>query len=351
VLPPDVNASTAMFTPVGEDIRFGMAAVRNVGTAVVESVVATRKSKGAFTSFADFLRKVPVNVCNKRVIESLIKAGAFDSFDHPRKGLVLTHEQAIDTVIDVKRNEAIGQDSLFGEDTEVSAAFDVPVPDGEWDKSTLLTFEREMLGLYVSDHPLLGLEHVLAAATDCSVAQLLGSADQESPRATGERGDGQQVTLGGILSGVARKVTKQGAAWAAATLEDLEGAIEVLIFPATYQACMSLIIDDTIVIVKGRLDRREDVPKLVAMDVSVPEMPAEGQGPFVVSVQEARCVPPVVERLREVLRTHPGPTEVHLRLQTGARTTVVRLDDKLRVKPSPSLIADLKQLLGPACAS
>jgi DNA polymerase III subunit alpha len=351
VLPPDVNASTAMFTPVGEDIRFGMAAVRNVGTAVVESIVATRKSKGAFTSFADFLRKVPVNVCNKRVIESLIKAGAFDSFDHPRKGLVLTHEQAIDTVIDVKRNEAIGQDSLFGEDTEVSAAFDVPVPDGEWDKSTLLTFEREMLGLYVSDHPLLGLEHVLAAATDCSVAQLLGSADQESPRATGERGDGQQVTLGGILSGVARKVTKQGAAWAAATLEDLEGAIEVLIFPATYQACMSLIIDDTIVIVKGRLDRREDVPKLVAMDVSVPEMPAEGQGPFVVSVQEARCVPPVVERLREVLRTHPGPTEVHLRLQTGARTTVVRLDDKLRVKPSPSLIADLKQLLGPACAS
>ena len=113
-----------------------------------------------------------MNVCNKRVIESLIKAGAFDSFGHPRKGLMLIHEQAIDTVIDVKRNEAIGQDSLFGEDTEVEAAFDVPVPDGEWEKPTLLGFEREMLGLYVSDHPLLGLEHVLGAATDCSVAQL-----------------------------------------------------------------------------------------------------------------------------------------------------------------------------------
>src|SRR6204780_136837 len=120
-LPPDVNASTAMFTPVGQDIRFGMAAVRNVGTAVVESIVATRKSKGAFSSFADFLRKVPVNVCNKRVIESLIKAGAFDSFEHPRKGLVLIHEQAIDSVIDVKRNEAFGQDSLFGEDPEIAA--------------------------------------------------------------------------------------------------------------------------------------------------------------------------------------------------------------------------------------
>ena len=231
--------------------------------------------------------------------------------------------------------------------------FDVPVPvdAGEWEKPTLLAFEREMLGLYVSDHPLLGLEHALAAATDCSVAQLIGSAEQEPARSgPGERGDGQVVTVGGILSGVARKVTKQGNPWAAATLEDLEGAIEVLFFPATYQACMSMIIDDAIVLVKGRLDRREDVPKLVAMEVSVPDLPADGQGPFVVSIMEARCVPPVVERLREVLSTHPGSTEVHLRLLTGSRTKVVRLDNKLRVRPSPSLLADLKQLLGPACA-
>jgi DNA polymerase-3 subunit alpha len=352
VLPPDVNASAATFTPVGTDIRFGMAAVRNVGTAVVESIVEARRSKGAFTSFSDFLRKVPVNVCNKRVIESLIKAGAFDSFEHPRKGLVLIHEQAIDTVIDVKRNEAIGQDSLFGDDTEVEAAFDVPIPDGEWEKQTRLGFEREMLGLYVSDHPLLGLEHVLAADTDCSVAQLLGSAEQDSPRAaagSSERGDGQIVTVGGILSGVVSKVTRQGNPWATATLEDLEGAIEVLFFPATYQACMSLIIEDAIVVVKGRLDRREEAPKLIAMEVRVPELPADGHGPFVVSIMEARCVAPVVERLREVLRSHPGPSEVHLKLLTGSRAKVVRLDDKLRVKPSPSLLADLKQLLGPAC--
>ena len=350
VLPPDVNASTAMFTPVGEDIRFGMAAIRNVGTNVVESVMAARRSKGAFTSFSDFLRKVPVNVCNKRVIESLIKAGAFDSFGSPRKGLLLTHEQAIDTVIDVKRNEAIGQDSLFGEDTGAAEIFDVPVPDGEWEKPTLLGFEREMLGLYVSDHPLLGLEHVLAAGTDCSVAQLLGSAEEDAERSSrGERGDGQLVTVGGIISGVHRKVTKQGSVWAAATLEDLEGAIEVLFFPATYQACMTLVIDDAVVVVKGRLDRREDMPKLVAMEVTVPELPTGDDGPFVVSMMEARCVPPVVERLKEVLRTHPGATEVHLKLLSGARTKVLRLDDKLRVRPSPSLLADLKQLLGPAC--
>ncbi len=350
VLPPDVNASNAIFTPVSQDIRFGMAAVRNVGTNVVESVVAARTSKGAFTSFSDFLRKVPVNVCNKRVIESLIKAGAFDEFGHPRRGLVLIHEQAVDAIIDVKRNEAIGQDSLFGDDTEADVTFDVPIPDGEWEKATLLAFEREMLGLYVSDHPLLGVEHVLAAATDCSLAQLVGSAEDDPERSSsGGRGDAQVVTVGGILSGVQRKVTKQGNTWAAAMLEDLEGAIEVLFFPATYQQCMSQVIDDAIVVVKGRLDRREDVPKLVAMDVSTPDITAGETGPFVVSILEARCIPPVVERLKEVLRTHPGPTEVHLRLQTGNRTKVLRLDDKLRVRSSPSLLADLKQLLGPAC--
>ncbi len=350
VLPPDVNASAATFTPVGGDIRFGLAAVRNVGTNVVDAIVAARSAKGAFASFSDFLRKVPVNVCNKRVVESLVKAGAFDSLGHPRKGLVLIHEQAIDTVIDVKRNEAIGQDSLFGGDAEIEASFEIPVPDGEWDKSTLLGFEREMLGLYVSDHPLLGIEHILSAATDCSVAQLLGSAAEDAERGVpGERSDAQQVTVGGILSGVQRKVTRQGMPWAAATLEDLEGALEVLFFPATYAECATLIADDAIVVVRGRLDRRDDSPKLVAREVSVPDLSVGPSGPFVVSLPVQRCVAPVVDRLQEVLRSHPGLAEVHLRLCNGRLTTVVRLDDKLRVKPSPSLLADLKQLLGPAC--
>jgi DNA polymerase III subunit alpha len=355
VLPPDVNASAATFTPVGGDIRFGLAAVRNVGTAVVEAIVAARSTDGAFSSFSDFLNKVPVNVCNKRVIESLVKAGAFDSLSHPRKGLVLIHEQAIDTVIDVKRNEAMGQDSLFGPDTEAEATFEVPVPDGEWDKATLLGFEREMLGLYVSDHPLLGVEHILASGTDCSVAQLLSSAADEAERgaaergARGGRGDSQPVTVGGILSGVQRKVTRQGSPWAAATLEDLGGAIEVLFFPATYAGCAAHLAEDAILFVKGRLDRREESPKLIAMEVSVPDLSAVGNAPFVVSLPVQRCVPVVVERLQEVLRSHTGLNEVHLRLCNARRTTVVKLDDKLRVKPSPSLVADLKQLLGPGC--
>jgi DNA polymerase III subunit alpha len=350
VLPPDVNASNAIFTPVDGDIRFGLAAVRNVGTAVVDAIIAARTAKGTFASFSDFLRKVPVNVCNKRVIESLVKAGAFDSLGHPRKGLLLIHEQAIDSVIDVKRNEAMGQDSLFGGDAAAEASFEIGVPDGDWDKPMLLAFEREMLGLYVSDHPLLGVERILSAATDCSVAQLLGSADGDAERgARADRTDGQQVTVGGILSGVQRKVTRQGLPWAAATLEDLEGAIEVMFFPHTYAECAPLLADDAIVIVKGRLDRRDESPKLVAREVTAPDLSSGQSGPFVVSLPVQRCVAPVVDRLHEVLRSHPGLAEVHLRLWNGRRTTVVKLDDKLRVTPSPSLLADLKQLLGPAC--
>jgi len=351
VLPPDVNESIGTFAPVGQDIRFGLAAIRNVGTNVVEAIIAARKSKGGFTSFADFLRKVPLVVCNKRVIESLVKAGAFDSFGDPRKGLVLAHEQAVDAVIDIKRNEAIGQDSLFGGDAEAEAVFDVPVPAGEWEKATLLNFEREMLGLYVSDHPLFGVEHIIARESDCSLAELMAD-DTERPR--GERpgaSDAQIVKIGGILSGVQRKVTKQGNQWAAATLEDLAGAIEVLFFPQTYQLYATSIAEDSVVVVKGKVDRRDDAPKLIAMDLTIPDLSVGDSGPFVVSMPVARCVPPVVERLREVLCTHPGPTEVHLKLRGHERTTVVRLDDKLRVAASPALIGDLKQLLGPACVS
>jgi DNA polymerase-3 subunit alpha len=358
VLPPDVNASVATFTAVGPDVRFGLAAIRNVGANVVEAIVATRKAKGEFTSFADFLRKVPVVVCNKRVIESLSKAGAFDSFGHPRKGLVLIHEQAVDSVIDLKRNEAIGQDSLFGGDEQAEAAFEVQIPDTEWDKKTKLNFEREMLGLYVSDHPLLGIEHIIASGTDVSVAELMATGEEnedgERPAMSfGQTGrDGSPIVkIGGILSGVTRKVTKKGDAWAAATLEDLGGAIEVLFFPNSYQLYATAIADDAVVIVKGKVDMREDVPKLIAMDMTIPDLTtgSDGSAPVVLQLAVNKCVPPVVEQLRDVLRTHPGTTEVHLRLRGNQKTTVVRLDDKLRVTASPALHADLKQLLGPSC--
>jgi DNA polymerase-3 subunit alpha len=344
VNPPDVNESDADFTPKGDtEIRFGLSAIRNVGDNVVEGIVAARKEKGRYTDFNDFLRKVPPLVCNKRVVESLIKAGAFDSLGHHRKALVLIHEQAIDSVIDVKRNEAIGQDSLFGgmdDDGGADEAFSIDIPQGEWDKTTLLTFEREMLGLYVSDHPLLGVEHILAKETDISIGSL--SADNVA--------DGQVVTIGGLLSGLQRKVTKQGNSWAMFSLEDLEGAIEVMAFPSAYQLCSTLLAEDTVLVVKGRVDKREDMAKIIAMEVTQPDLTITDSGaPFAVSMHIGRCIPETVERLKEVLTTHPGNSEVHLHLQNGPRTTVVRLDDRLRVAPSPALMGDLKQLLGPAC--
>ena len=177
VLPPDVNESAADFTPVGRDIRFGLTAVRNVGANVVDGIVAARTEKGRYADFDDFMGKVPALVCNKRVLESLIKAGAFDEMKLKRRALVAVHETAVDQYVDIKRNEAIGQDSLFaGLDDAEDGAFgiSVAVPDiDEWDKMTLLGHERDMLGLYVSDHPLLGLEHVLSQGTDCTIGQLM----------------------------------------------------------------------------------------------------------------------------------------------------------------------------------
>ncbi len=345
VLPPDVNASTARFTPVGDEIRFGLGAVRNVGGNVVEAIVRGRKEQGAFTDFYDFLRKVDAVACNKRTIESLIKAGAFDSMDHPRKGLLSVHADAIDSFMGVKKNEAIGQFDLFGSafaDTDSTGAGMIvtpPIPPGEWDKTDLLVFEREMLGLYVSDHPLFGLQHVLSKAADMSIAAL----NEE-----GGVADGQIVTLAGILSGVQRRITKQGKAWASATLEDLDGAVEVLFFPNTYDLVGQYIAEDAIVVIKGRADRRDDQAKLMAMDMSIPDTSAPDDAkPVVLALQVNRCTPPLVERLREVLSTHPGPAEVHVRLTNGQKSSTYRLGP-MRVSPVPALMADLKALLGPS---
>jgi DNA polymerase-3 subunit alpha len=343
VLPPDVNFSSANFTPVGTDIRFGLTAIRNVGANVVDAIVHAREDKGNYASFEDFLRKVPAVVCNKRTIESLIKGGAFDSLGHTRRGLVAVHEAAVDAVVSDKRAEAIGQDSLFGglgDDSGPSLSVVPPVPEGEWDKASLLASEREMLGLYVSDHPLFGVEHILSRAADCSVATLTG--DDGRP-------DGANVTIAGLITSLQRKMTKQGKQWAIATVEDLGGAIEVLFFPQTYDTVSHVLAEDLVVVVKGRVNRRDDVPTIYAMELSLPDLDEGDRGPVVVSMAVARCTPPVVERLKDVLSTHPGPTEVHLRLTQAGRLTVMRLDDGFRVTPSPALFGDLKALLGPSC--
>ncbi|MCX2969083.1 MULTISPECIES: DNA polymerase III subunit alpha [Streptomyces] len=346
VLPPDVNESEANFTPRGDDtIVFGLAAVRNVGQNVVDSIVRCRRSKGAYESFPDFLDKVEAVVCNKRTIESLIKAGAFDELGHTRKGLTAHFEPMIDNVVQVKRKEAEGQFDLFGDlggdDGGDGPGFglDVQFSPEEWDKGYLLAQEREMLGLYVSDHPLFGIEHVLNEKADAGISQLTG----------GEYSDGSTVVIGGIISGLQRKMTKQGNAWAIATVEDLAGSIDCMFFPATYQLVSTQLVEDAVVFVKGRLDKREDVPRLVAMELSVPDLSeASANAPVTITIPTVKVTPPLVARLGEVLTHHRGSSEVRVRLQGARKTTVLRLD-RHRVTADPALFGDLKELLGPSC--
>ncbi|MFD4395664.1 DNA polymerase III subunit alpha [Kitasatospora sp. NPDC058478] len=341
VLPPDVNESDSDFTPHGDTlVRFGLTAIRNVGGPVVDSMIRTRKAKGKFSSFPDFLDKVESVVCNKRTVESLIKAGSFDSLGHTRKGLSAQFEPMIDNVVGVKRKEAEGQFDLFGGDAvsdEPSFGLDVVFSEEEWEKSFLLTQEREMLGLYVSSHPLHGIEHVLADKADCAVADLA------------ERPDGTIVTIGGIISGLQRKMTKQGNAWAIATVEDLAGSIDCMFFPASYQLVSAQLVEDTVVFVRGKLDKREDVPRLMGMELTVPDLSnAHAEAPIIINIPSVKITPPLIARLGEVLGSHRGTTEVRVRLESRNKTTVLRLD-RHRVKSDPALFGDLKQLLGPSC--
>ena len=348
VLPPDVNESVANFAAVGTDIRFGLAAIRNVGVNVVEAIVRTREEKGAFSSFKDFLGKVPAVVCNKRTIESLIKGGAFDSLGESRRGQVEVHDRYVDALVEVKRQEAIGQDSLFGamggDESPVGGAdaFDglPPVPRAEWDKQTLLAFEREMLGLYVSDHPLFGIEHVLQKYADTSIAALMG--DEPQP-------DGMPVTIAGLITGLQIKRTKKGDLWAIATVEDLDGAIECLFFPSAYTSFSTMLGNDVVCVVKGRVSTRDDAVSIFAQELTLPEIKEGPRGPVVVTLPLTRATDVVAERLKDVLAEHPGVTEVHVKLTQPGRSMLMRLDDSLRVTASPSLFGDLKALLGPAC--
>ncbi len=342
VLPPDVNESESDYTPRGSAIRFGLSAIRNVGENVTGSIVATRREKERFTTFGDFLAKADQQVCNKKTIESLIKAGAFDSLGSSRRGLMMVYLEAIDSVLESKRAEAIGQYDLFGESHGASASItgvELAIPQGEWEKQLLLSYEREMLGLYVSDHPLFGVEHILRAAVDMPISQL---ADESI-------GHEAIINIGGLITQVQRKVSKQGNSWAIVTIEDLEGAADVLFFANAYTTHAMNLVEDRVVVIRSRIDRKEEQIRITAIDMMMPDVSAAPTGPMVISIDSARVSPPLVDRMKEILRSHPGAREVHLRIDDGKGGMLMKIDDELRVTASPSLSADLKQILGPDC--
>ena len=338
VLPPDVNESDSEYTPIGSDIRFGLTAIRNIGENVVASIINNRKAKSRYDSFGDFLTKVDAIVCNKKSIESLIKAGAFDSLNHSRRGLMMVFLEALDAVSETKRAESIGQFDLFGaaNSTSVSGVV-LDIPNTEWEKMMLLGYEREMLGLYVSDHPLLGVEHILRSVSDFSISQI------------SEVSHDQIITIGGLITQIQRKVSKQGTPWAIVTVEDLDGAVDVLFFSNAYANHGVNLVEDRIVAIRGRVDKREEQPRISALDLTLPDLKQIPTGPLVISMEMSRCTPPVIDRMNEILRSHPGGREVHLRLVDGEKKTVLKLDEGLKVTSSPSLSADLKTVLGPDC--
>jgi DNA polymerase-3 subunit alpha len=346
VLPPDVNESSLAFTPVGTDIRFGMGAVRNVGANVVASIVKTRKEKGKYTSFEDFLIKVELVVCNKRTIESLIKAGAFDEMGHTRRDLIANHEQAIDGVVDGKRKEAIGQYDLFGaiDDTPATGVvgLELVYSREEWPKKDKLAFERDMLGLYVSDHPLAGTERILKANSEQTIAEILGE----------DVSDRKPVVLAGLITGVTRKITKQGASWAIVNLEDMTGSVEVLYFPKSYEAFGGYLVEDTVVKVSGHVSRRDGATSIFGADLAlldVSTVVSGGQQPVVLVTGLERITEDLVQDLRRLLLAHPGdlPVQMRLRKRTGGELKLALGDCK--VANDVAFRSEIKELLGMSC--
>ncbi len=343
VLVPDVNESEQDFTVRHGDepaIRYGLSAVRNVGEGVVALIVAARDQGGPFVDFHDFCARVDPGALNKRTVESLIKAGAFDSLGHPRRGLLEVFEPVVERALLRRREHEAGVMNLFGGesgDDELGGLQRIGIPDIEFAKAERLALEKEMLGLYVSEHPLLGAEQALRRHVDCTLAELRDGRE------------GELRVVGGIITSLTRRYTRRGEQMARFVLEDLGAALEVMVFPRTMTECGSVLEDGAIVCVKGRLDLRDDQPKVVANEIVVPELVLDGDPPVRVRAKFASLSDERVARLKDVLVRHPGASPVFMHLERAGRTTVLRLVDGEGVDASNGLYAELRELLGPDC--
>jgi len=347
VLPPDVNESELYFTPSNGDIRYGLAAVRNVGSAVVQTILGARTEKGRFETFTDFCRKVDSGVLNKKCMESLTLAGAFDSLHYSRRALFEGFEKITTPVLAERRAEAVGQESFFGGAAAPALAIDESVLAGaEFAKPELLSHEKEMLGSFVTDHPLLAIKDRLAAITDIELSEL------------GNLGDGDVVTIGGIVGAVARRFTKRGEPYALFRLEDLTGGVQIVAFPGMFDKHAPLIVTDRILTVKGRADLRGRELQLVALEIAEPNLSEPGgdghpaatpvpPGPLLVDVPLSACTGGLIGRLKALLGTHRGTVPVIVRLIADAEPTRLRLGEDFCVDGSPALLYELRRLLGP----
>jgi DNA polymerase-3 subunit alpha len=333
VLPPDVNVSAEDFRVVEGKIRFGLNAVKNVGETAVRAIQAAREDGGPFPSIWDFCERVDPQVVNKRALESLVKSGAFDSTGSPRKGMFDALEIALGHGTRTHDDRLSGQSSFFD---DVSTEWRPPPISGdEWEKGERLGFEKESLGLYVSEHPLDGIKDALRRKTDCAVVELE------------RRRDGDIVTIGGIVGALRQTTTKKGDPMVFLRLDDVTGSVEAIVFNSVYAAARELLEADRILVVKGRVDHKEGETKLIALEVAPFEATPERKEVFL--RLDARKAPAgTIRELAELLKHFPGEAPVTATVETSSGPLRLEFGPDYRVRPEPDLFAEVKTLLGEA---
>ncbi len=338
VLPPDVNESQVDFAVVEGKIRFGLNAVKNVGEATCRAIVAAREEGGPFASIWDFAERVDPSVANKRALESLVSGGALDSTGASRMGMLHVLEDALSYGQKQQQDRLLGQASIFdlGDSPAATARHHASIPDGEFEKGELLRMEKESLGLYVSEHPLSVIRDQLRRRTDCTLLELE------------RRREGETVLAGGIVAGVRTTTTKKGEPMAFVQLEDMTGSIEVIVFNSTYAAARGLLVEDAVLVVKGRVDHKQQgETKLVALEVAAFEAVPERRE--VRLKVDARSAPAgVIRELAGVVRDFPGEAPVYVDLVTSLGPKLLELGPEYRVDPQPDFFASVRHLLGGA---
>ncbi len=349
VLPPDVNSSDHGFVVSGNSIRFGLDAVKNVGHIAVQAILDARSSDGSFTSLWDFCERVDSRVVNKRAVECLVKCGAFDSTGASRKGMLEALPAATAFGQKAQEDSRLGQSSIFdlggaAEESGPSRQHHAPIRAEEFDQRELLRLEKETLGTFLSSHPLAEVKDALRARVDCSLSSLA------------ERQDGSWVTVGGIVTEFKRHTSKNGSKMAFATLDDVEGQVEMLVMGKAYEASHEFLAADAIVIVKGRLDHKgRGETKLVAQEVELFQ-PTEDEvakaraardtGPLRINIDAGAFGTSVIEELKVILGHFPGEADVILEMETRDGPRELRFGRDYRVRRSAGLDAEIDALFG-----
>jgi DNA polymerase-3 subunit alpha len=340
ILPPDVNESFANFTVVGNSIRFGLLAIKNVGQGAIDSIITVRQKEGRFKSIYDFTGKVDSRLVNRKVIESLIRCGAMDSLALYRSQMSAMIDKALEVSGSVQKDRMDGQLSFFDkfedEESFKKAYHDVPnIP--EWPENQLLAYEKEMLGFYITKHPLARFEKIVRTYSTCSTTELK------------DRADGDEVLIGGLISKVKFTVTRRtNEKMAIMSLEDLDGTVETLVFPVTFAKVSSLIKPDAMVFVKGRVNLREEEPKLIANEIATLESVRMRYTRSVeISLVTAGLETSALDRLKKVLSRYPGRVPVYLNfVKPDGNRTKVAINNTLSVEPHEGLVRDIEKVLG-----